>query len=318
MIAYVRYNSYRKREYQVITTVVREEEGFRVVKRSNGPEARPFLLSLRDKYKYLCEADLPLGFAEPVLESDGISFQYLEGRPLDSLVCDAVRNGDAEAMRRIFRDYRDLIGQVPRGEMDTGNEDFKRFFGRIGDGGTNECLAVGCLDLILENIFVTGDGHRLIDYEWTFPFPLPVSLVCFRTLMNTYLKYQPYKINELLPVEVLLDDFGIGRDQMEALIRMEWHFQQAVNQEVMELDKYREHYQGILFHQYRRYRSISALQAELQRAEHRIEAVDRELDSTRQTLLDRDNEISSIKASRVWRAGELYRRLVRLPGRFLK
>ncbi len=318
MIAYIRHNSSRKKEFQLLTTMVREGDELHVMKRENWPESKPFLRSLVDKYEYLCEVGLPLGIVEPIPDGEHVRFQYLEGKPLDILVSDAVRNADAEAVRRVFQEYRSLIERIPRSEMNPIDDEFQRLFGRVEGESVHDCFTVGCLDLILENIFITEDGYQLLDYEWTFRFPLPTGLVYLRTVLNTYLKYQPYKINELLPADVLLEDFGIERDRLDTYITMEWHFQKAVNQGVMGLGEYLDRYRGILFHRYEPYSSIRSLEAELREAEHRIENIRRQLDTTRKMLLDRDNEIAFMRASRFWRAGELYHRLVGLPARWRK
>jgi len=315
MITYVRHNSSRTREYQLLTMVVDGEKGRYVVQRACCPEAVPFLLSLLDKHRQLLEAELPLETAPAEKDGDDVRFPYVEGRPLDSRVGDAVRTGDAEALRRVFQDYRGLLEGIPRSRPDPGADGYERFFGEAAGEWGGDCLQVGCLDLILENIFMVDDRYILLDYEWTFPFPLPAALIALRTIMNTYFKYQPYRINELVPVDRLLEDFGIGKEGLDDLMRMEWRFQQAVNQGSMEPGEFLDRQRGILFHRYRPYSSIRELEAELHDTRYRLERAAMELGTARKVLRDREDEIESMRASRFWRAGELYHRLTGMLSR---
>lgn len=316
-VVYARFNDSRKAKYRLVTTV-EEVDGDRFsFKRAASPEAGAFLLSLPEKYRLLAVDSFPLRPLEPVQCEDAVRFEYTEGDSLDSRVSRAVRAGDGGGVREVFLSYKKLIDHVPGGGPSGNSGGFARLFGDPAAAARMDHLATGCLDLILENIYEDGQaGFALIDYEWTFDFPLPRELVLLRTVMNTYFKYWANGINRLLPAGELLGLFGVAESERDALMRMEWSFQQAVNERVFPYPDFLSLYNRVLFEPYDTGATIGSLREKFNEQTALSEALEEELGHARRMLSDRDSEIASMRASKFWKLRELYVWMRRLPGRF--
>ncbi|RJQ45063.1 MAG: hypothetical protein C4534_05645 [Gaiellales bacterium] len=312
---YAKYNDSRKPEYRLVTTV-EEGGGLFSLKRAATDAAAGFLDSLFEKHRLLVAAGFPLEPLEPGAHAGGVRFDYLEGGSLDGRAFAAVRAGDAGSLREVFREYGELVGRVPMAAGDAGGG-FEEFLGDGFSGATAGMglLAVGCLDLILENIYEDGGGFRLIDYEWTFSFPLPRDLVLARTVMNTYYKYRAYGINRLLPAAELFGLLGVDGTGTEGLMRLEWGFQRAVNKQVQPFDGFRDLYEKVLFEPYEGGAPLAELRAAFDEQAGRLARAEEELGHARRMLADRDAEIGSMRASKFWKMRELYLSVRGLPSR---
>jgi len=314
-VVYARYNDSRKPQYRLVTTV--EEDGGRYsLKRAATGSSSGFLDSLFGKHQLLTAQGFPLEPLEPRSHAGGVRFEYLEGDSLDRRVSAAVHAGDAGSLREVFEVYGELVGGAPLAAGGAG-AGFEEFLGEGFSGATGgmELLAVGCLDLILENIYADGDGFRLIDYEWTFPFPLPRDLVLARTVMNTCYKYHACSISRLLPAGELFGLLGVDATRINELMRLEWGFQQAVNERVQPFEDFRELYRKVLFEPHEGGAPLAEMRAALDGQAGRLALVEEELGHAQRMLADRDAEIRSMRASKFWRLRELYLSVRGLPGR---
>lgn len=303
-ITYIKYNDSRKPEYQLVTTIG-ERDGRRfALKQAASPAAEDFLASLFVKYQTLAVPGFPLKPLEPQVVEGGVRFAFLEGESLDYQAGEAVRAGDRESLLAVFRSYRGLVDRIPAAEEAAADGGFGSFFGAAETAAGMERLASGCLDLILENIYRDNGEYVLIDYEWTFDFPLPKALILLRTVMNTYYKYHAGGINQLLPVDHLYVELGIDPAAIETLMRMEWAFQNAVNDRVQPFADFEALYDRVLREPYDGGLSITGLR-------ERFTLAEAELSHTRQMLSDRDDEIASMRASKFWKLRMLSARLAR-------
>lgn len=108
-------------------------------------------------------------------------------------------------------------------------EAFAQVFGEIDTAifAGEVCSEVSDIDLTLPNIIVNKDGDwNVIDYEWTFFFPIPQSFLIYRMLF--FLHLDNPGIDELSMNNLLLFA-GIGDLQARTFAEMEKAFQIFVN-----------------------------------------------------------------------------------------
>ena len=88
---------------------------------------------------------------------------------------------------------------------------------------------MGCsfadIDLVPENVIVSGSGEYVTDYEWIFDFPLPADYVVYRAI-RTYM-YSGGKRNALLQYD-LYERAGITSEIRNVFDYMESNFQKYV------------------------------------------------------------------------------------------
>lgn len=102
----------------------------------------------------------------------------------------------------------------------------------FGEGKLPEgipCAAVSDVDMIFSNIFVESgkaaadSAWIVIDYEWTFPFPVPKKYLIYRAVYYAY--YQIFKA-EGKSLADWLKSAGLTEEETECFARMEVHFQE--------------------------------------------------------------------------------------------
>ncbi|MHB8967570.1 MAG: hypothetical protein ACYC5A_11130 [Thermoleophilia bacterium] len=303
-VAYIKYNDSRKPEYQLVTSIGERDGGRYSLKQAASAAAGDFLDSLFAKHESLAAPGFPLRPLEPQADEGGVRFAFLAGVSLDYQAGRAVAARDQEGLLAVFRAYGELIDRIPTVEAPTAEDGFSEFFGDADAAAGMEHLATGCLDLILENIYLLDGEYVLIDYEWTFDFPLPKALILLRTVMNTYYKYHAGGINLMLPVDDLYAGLGIDPAAVEALMRMEWSFQNAVNDRVQPYEDFTALYGRVLREPYDDSLTLTGFR-------DRLAQVEAELGHARQMVHDRDDEIASMRASKFWKLRTLYGGLAR-------
>ena len=137
--------------------------------------------------------------------------------------------------------------------------EFRSVFGETAQASVLEhaaCSGVSDIDLILPNILVADDGTwHVIDYEWTFFFPVPQNFMIYRTL---FFLHQENPQHKELSMEALLQETGIPAQEAQVYEQMEQGFQQYVTGGLV---PYREMVNLLE----RRFMNIAALEAEYDR-----------------------------------------------------
>jgi hypothetical protein len=174
MIIYSKFNTSRKSEYQLLTTIEIIDDIKYSYKKALKNEAKPFLESLIKKHDLLNKENLPFDLVKVERTSDGMRFNYIEGETLDAKLFRAIAKREKSKIIRVLLDFKDIIDRCNI-QKSTLGEEFREIFGE-NEPITKECLLSGCIDLTLDNFIVNKENKCvLIDYEWVFPFPVPVD-----------------------------------------------------------------------------------------------------------------------------------------------
>ena len=226
MIVFSKYSNDRRPELAVRTDIVEEGGVRKVVKTPAGPAAKAHINTIARAEKSLGEL-----FGKSVfsanrgrINGESLELEYLEGRTLeeefDDLLNDKARA--AEAVTSFLKQIEQLA--------DTSFEacdDFRKVFGDACPAEGVPAVSVADIDLIPGNIIDNGKWI-VIDYEWTFFFPVPVSFLIWRSLYY-YIHTSGKRL--WLEDEGLYGLFGIGRDLYELYEKMEAAFQHYVDGE---------------------------------------------------------------------------------------
>ena len=161
-------------------------------------------------------------------EFDGnvVTNEFVKGNALYSKFDDLVEEKDAEGFKEMIRSYKDVIYYSTKQlEEFHSTPKFEEVF-----GGYNELEGVGLLsadvtdiDMIFENIIVSETGQwQLIDYEWTFDFPIPREYMLYRAV---WYFYNETSVDSLVPWHEVMDLLNIPREVEECFQKMEHSFQ---------------------------------------------------------------------------------------------
>ncbi|MCR4691205.1 MAG: hypothetical protein K5739_07670 [Lachnospiraceae bacterium] len=248
---YTRFSNERREELKVRTDVYPNK----VYKAAFSYQAKDHILKLPELGKKLEQTITGLSvLGKPIsvnhlknLDRDrGVAvFEYVDGDSLEHALDRMVGRGEGAACAKLIQNFvtrmRSLPGLIP---FETGYE-FRLWFGdppldklRTLDENGNEttvmALPVADIDMIPQNILLRDEDAVLIDYEWTFDFPVPVDYVIFRFLYY-YLEGKHrtlYKRPELMDV---YRTAGFTEEAIRYYTIMETHFQEYVQQSAMVL-----------------------------------------------------------------------------------
>ncbi len=188
-----------------------------VVKRAMTEAAGRHIARMLSWQEYDCGSWRPL---RGTAEGDGIVYPFLEQKSLAQLAADAVQKGDLAAVK-------ELVGKVADNKSENGirfcfmserteaeRERFREVFGEEEPAGDAACICPANIDLILDNLFETGEGYQVIDCEWIFDFPVPVPFVLWRAVNELYSNYPA--LEQQCPKTDFLAEFGIdtGMDRV--------------------------------------------------------------------------------------------------------
>ena len=134
---------------------------------------------------------------------------------------DLLGKGEKEKAEKIFTEYLENVQKLHSKKPFTITEEFKNVFGDVPMPGGLTCTDVTNIDMICDNVVMTRP-YTLLDYEWTFEFPVPCEFVLYR-IIHYYI--QTHKVREVLNAAGLYEKFGISEVMRTSFSRMESGFQ---------------------------------------------------------------------------------------------
>lgn len=237
-LLYIKFQDYRKPEVDIITSIY-EEDGVRfVVKEASSYKAQEHLERIGEFYDRQKESYQRVGIALNRCEKQGnhLVFEYLEGKTLQDKVDDLLESGYEEEAKQVFRE---LFSHVKQLSIKKGFEDSSSYRQVFGDAKTADDYIIPALaniDFNLDNVM--ENNNSLLDYEWTFPFDIPLGYVIWRTLEN-YRLHNPERAEKV--AAELLSEEGIPQKKAAEYQKMEDAFQQYVT-DPYSLKRYTDEY----------------------------------------------------------------------------
>ena len=218
-LLYRKLSNERNPKYNIITDIIERDGKKIVIKRPYETAAKDHILRVFDCYRGLQNALQGSDFCvnESQLVGDSIESEFLEGQHLTEAdgpaFIEAVKNAYMKNAKEFVKtlEFEQVFGDVemPRGVLAAEYVD---------------------IDLIFDNIIKTNRGWEIIDYEWTFDFPIPIN----------YIFYRASKFGQL--PEHLVD---ISDGERAIYQQMEDHFQSKyIFKDVKNLHELREHANG--------------------------------------------------------------------------
>ena len=208
-LLYEKLSNERNPKFNIITDIV-ERDGKRVViKRPYSSEAQPHIIRVFEAYRGLQETLQGSAFCvnESRFVDNRIESDFLEGEHITS----AQASEYVEAVKNAY---------LPKAQAFEITPDFINVFGDVDLPQGTLATRFLDIDLIFENIIKTERGWEIIDYEWTFDFPIPIN----------YVLYRAEKFSELPSNYVdIPDNERIVYQQMEDHFQSEYCFKDVKN-----------------------------------------------------------------------------------------
>lgn len=243
---YSKYSNERAKRFCIRTDIVTDDAGKKkVYKQALTPEGHAHIAQIAESYQKLSEAYqgseitfCPCATEEARQEISYVSFPFLEGEALQDVLKRAVNVGDDREVESILKEYIRRVGTAG-GELSFSvTEAFTSVFGALPEtadaifekAGKSAVTSarVSDIDMILSNIFVergtaaVSAKWQVIDYEWTFDFPIPKGFLIYRGLYFAYyqvLYHTDWSLKRLFAMA------GITEEEAGLYQNMEEHFQ---------------------------------------------------------------------------------------------
>lgn len=229
---FTKYSNDRADCFSIRTDILEDETGARVVQKiPMHPEAKRHLGNLSrwkeslDKVYSGCGYVMDRGRS---LENGGVELEYIQGETLEEKLDGMLKAGQTEAVAKELEQFVETVCRPAKGQAFVMTEQFREVFGEVDLPKGQESLEVTDIDLICGNVVLGGPGEPMtvIDYEWCFDFPIPVTYLAYRILL--YYIYTK-SARTVLEKYDLFSRAGISQEQITAYEKMERSFQQYIN-----------------------------------------------------------------------------------------
>ena len=232
-LLYARYSNERAPRFSVFTEILENDEGRRIVrKHADGSRADAHIRSILQSFEMLrgLYADDQLQINRCEAAADGIELEYLEGETWETVLDAALLEGGPEHLCEEMQRYLKLVLPEEHLQPFRITEEYRDRFGEIPEAFLHEkkyrSLPVTDVDLIPANVMKTPAGNVLIDYEWTFAFPVPEEFVRYRIVH--YYRESNVRRKQLLPEESYYPAYGFSQEDCALWAAAETCFQRFI------------------------------------------------------------------------------------------
>jgi hypothetical protein len=158
---------------------------------------------------------------------DGVLLEYVEGATLEEELDRLLMAGEVQAAEKRLCRYLDQLKRIHSQVPFRWTEAFGEVFGDAKGLERFSCAPVTNVDLVCANL-ILNETPVVLDYEWTFDFPIPGTFVLYRVI-HYYL--ETHASRSVLPSGEIYKRYGISKEDREIFQIMEEHFQQYITGE---------------------------------------------------------------------------------------
>lgn len=226
-IIFTKHSNERDKRFCIRTEIWQDEKGKRwVEKHPVYPEAESYISEIARHQevlaKLLCRSKISVN--ECRRTKTGLRLVYLEGQTMEERLDQCLAAADMEEIVSVMQQYFAEFENIPQVEF-LKTPQFARVFGEGYDFQQAAAFAAADIDMIFSNVLIQGNRWHLIDYEWTFDFPVPVKFIIYRSLYY-YIRGNAKRL--ILEQEQLYRKFGISAAEEEQFAGMEAGFQRYI------------------------------------------------------------------------------------------
>lgn len=155
-------------------------------------------------------------------EQGAARLEYLEGVTLEEKLDILLSRGRLQELEELLFFYLGKIRNIHGREKFRKTPDFIKVFGDAPLEGEYEASGMSNIDLVPANLLIQKGRQVVIDYEWTFRFPIPASFIQYR-MIHYYLESDGKR--RILKERDFYKKAGISEKDQEIYVEMERNFQ---------------------------------------------------------------------------------------------
>lgn len=234
-IIYSRFSNERAPEFNICTQIIEDGDGNkRIRKRAYQKEGAEHIRNIYKAYQRFEKMYQDSIFkANRCKETNqGLGFEFLDGKNLEDILDGCIGQGEYTKAKELIAQYVEELRKIHTDGTFQRTAEFERVFGEVKLPEGLDASTCTDIDLIFQNIIVTGDRWNIIDYEWTFDFPIPLNYVIYRALFYFYYETPERRV---AVNEQLFQEFGIDEEQIRCYQLMEQNFQKYIQKDYVPL-----------------------------------------------------------------------------------
>lgn len=246
---YVKYSNDREESFQVRTDIVRTQNQYKVYKYSMSKQAQNHISSMYQHYEMLqtnwecSKFKINTTYNHKI----GLEHEYIVGRTFEDVLDSFLDSDDFEALEKSVVGFADELKRLAKIQF-APTDEFEKIFGTdYASLPLHQewlCMEITDVDMIFPNVILRNGRWEIIDYEWTYTFPIPIRYVLFRSVHY----YQEGQRENHIKKEIdLYEAVGISPDEKIVFDKMERHFQEYLTSGHQPLWKLYESMAGINF-----------------------------------------------------------------------
>lgn len=226
-IIYSRYSNERDDLFKIRTSIMQDSNGNRFVRKvALTLEAQKHINNIYKNYNLLSQMykDSKIRINKCSKIEEGLEFEYIEGKTLSEELDEILLKKNYTKLFEIIKGYvTNIEARIEKKNFEL-TEEFIKVFGKVKLPSYLKAVEITNIDLIFSNIIIS-DKWNVIDYEWTFNFPIPFNFIIYRAISG-YI-FNSNQRNELIKLG-LYKLLGITDEEMQIYDRMERNFEKNV------------------------------------------------------------------------------------------
>lgn len=228
-IIYAKCSNERDKQFSVKTIIYENETGKKKVKKC--PDTKEAEKHVRQIYQWYQQlerqfSDTNIVMNQCAIAEDGVELEYLEKPSMESMLDEMLLAGDKENYVKLVKKYLEQLLSAHQDKEFVITEDFQKVFGNVEVPEGEKCGELTNIDALFSNILIVNEETWcMLDYEWTFDFPIPVKYLIFRILF--YYMHE-HVIRESISQWISMEEYGISEADITLYKEMERNFQKYI------------------------------------------------------------------------------------------
>lgn len=228
-IIYAKCSNERDKQFSVKTIIYEDETGKKKVKKCpDTKEAEKHVRQIYQWYQQLGRqfSDTNIVMNRCAIAEDGVELEYLEKPSMESMLDEMLLAGDKENYVKLVKKYLEQLLSTHQDKEFVITEDFQKVFGNVEVAEGEKCGELTNIDALFSNILIVNEETWcMLDYEWTFDFPIPVKYLIFRILF--YYMHE-HVTRECISQWISMEEYGISESDITLYKEMERNFQKYI------------------------------------------------------------------------------------------
>ncbi len=225
---YVKFSNERDQKLSIYTEIDESADGALTVKKVPAQKsAAAHVKNLETIYENLTRLYKEEGIEvnRCSLKDNCAELEYLTGITLEDKLDHLLEAGRTEELEKLFFAYVEKVKNIHEKKPFEKTKEFVQVFGDVNLRSDLKCAEISNIDFLPANIILSDEKVSVIDYEWTFAFPVPSQFLVYRMI------FYFLELNDkrgVLKKRNFYEKAGISSEDIEVYVEMEHNFQSYI------------------------------------------------------------------------------------------